>query len=69
MYKRQHQLLVDAFGWETIPNYTSDYSYYLDAWRAKLQDWYDQWKAENPGQTRVHESGSMKGQEVKVREK
>ncbi|HIY68725.1 MAG TPA: DUF4843 domain-containing protein [Candidatus Alistipes intestinigallinarum] len=64
-----HQLLVDAFGWETIPNYTSDYSYYLDAWRAKLQDWYDQWKVDNPGQTRVHESGSMKGQEVKVREK
>ncbi len=64
-----HQLLVDAFGWETLPEYTTDYSYYLDAWRARLRDWYDQWKAENPGQTRVHESGSLKGQEVTVREK
>lgn len=64
-----HQLLVDAFGWETLPNYSSDYSNYIDAWRAKLQDWYDQWKAGNPGETRIHESGIMKGQEVKVREK
>lgn len=64
-----HQLLQDAFGWEEIPAYTTDYNYYIDAWRAKAQAWYDAWKAANPGKTRIHESGSMKGQEVTIRTK
>ena len=46
-----------------------DYSYYIDAWRARAQAWYDEWKAANPGQKRIHESGSMKGREVTIRTK
>lgn len=64
-----HQLLMDIFGWEILPDWGTDYSYYIDAWRAKAQAWYDEWKAANPGQKRVHESGSMKGQEVTIRTK
>lgn len=64
-----HQLLVDAFGWEELPEWGPDYSYYIDAWRARAQAWYDTWKAANPGRTRVHESGSMKDQEVTIRTK
>ena len=64
-----HQLLLDAFGWKDIPEYSTDYSYYIDAWRAKAQNWYDTWKAANPDKKIVHEAGSMKGQEVKIRVK
>lgn len=64
-----HQLLLDTFGWEEIPAYTTAYSYYIDAWRAKAQSWYDAWKTANPGKTRIHESGSMKDQEVTIRTK
>lgn len=64
-----HQLLINAFGWEELPEWGTDYSYYIDAWRARAQAWYDTWKAANPGQKRVHESGSMKGQEVTIRTK
>ena len=45
------------------------YSDYIDAWRAWAQAWYDEWKAANPGQKRIHESGSMKGREVTIRTK
>lgn len=64
-----HQLLKDIFGWEKIPEYGPDYSNYIDAWRAKAQAWYDAWKAGHPGETRIHESGSMEGQEVTIRTK
>lgn len=64
-----HQLLVDAFGWEELPEWGPDYSYYIDAWRARAAAWYEAWKTANPGQTRIHESGSMKGQEVTIRTK
>lgn len=64
-----HQLLLDAFGWEDLPDYGPDYSYYIEAWRAKAQDWYDAWKTANPDKKIVHEAGIMKGQEVKIREK
>ena len=64
-----HQLLLDIFGWEELPEWGTDYSYYIEAWRAKAQDWYDAWKAANPGETRIHESGSMKGREVTIRSK
>ena len=64
-----HQLLLDIFGWEVFPDWGPDYSYYIDAWRARAQAWYDEWKAANPGQKRIHESGSMKGREVTIRTK
>ena len=64
-----HQLLLDIFGWEVFPDWGPDYSDYIDAWRARAQAWYDEWKAANPGQKRIHESGSMKGREVTIRTK
>ncbi len=64
-----HQLLLDAFGWKEIPEYGSEYSNYLDAWRAKAQAWYTAWKAANPTKKIVHEAGSMKGKEVVIRTK
>ena len=64
-----HQLLLDIFGWEVFPDWGPDYSHYIDAWRARAQAWYDEWKAANPGQKRIHESGSMKGREVTIRTK
>ena len=64
-----HQLLLDIFGWEVFPDWGPDYSYYIDAWRARAQAWYDEWKAANPGQKRIHESGPMKGREVTIRTK
>lgn len=64
-----HQLLLDALGWQELPEWGTDYSYYIDAWRAKAQAWYDAWKAANPGKTRIHESGSMKDLEVTIRTK
>ena len=64
-----HQLLLDIFGWEVFPDWGPDYNYYIDAWRARAQAWYDEWKAANPGQKRIHESGSMKGREVTIRTK
>lgn len=30
-----HQLLLDIFGWEVFPDWGPDYSYYIDAWRAR----------------------------------
>lgn len=64
-----HQLLADAFGWEVLPEWGPDYSYYIDAWRARATAWYDAWKAANPGQKRIHESGSMQDREVTIRTK
>ena len=52
-----------------FPDWGPDYSDYIDAWRARAQAWYDEWKAANPGQKRIHESGSMKGREVTIRTK
>ena len=69
MARAVHETYRHAAGWEVFPDWGPDYSYYIDAWRARAQAWYDEWKAANPGQKRIHESGSMKGREVTIRTK
>ena len=65
-----HRLILSALGWEILPAYTAAPEYVYQnrgGYRAKVNQYIEDWNAAHPGQPLVHDGGTLQGQLIQAR--